>query len=116
MRPANAASRPMPATVGGSTSGSSMSVIATVRPRKRRVPRKYAAGVPTSRITASAIAFVVAVSTSASRTAGSSSWSSRRCSGTRAKIATIGRTRKPSATSVTQNVPMPNAAPRARLM
>ena len=35
-----AASSAMPATAGGSTSGSSTSVIASARPRKRRVARK----------------------------------------------------------------------------
>ena len=30
----------MPATAGGTTSGSSMAVIARLRPGKRRVPRK----------------------------------------------------------------------------
>src|SRR4051812_47795594 len=36
----NAASRPMPATAGGRTSGSSTSVIASVRPRNARVARR----------------------------------------------------------------------------
>ena len=52
----SAASSPMPATAGGSTSGSSMSVINSARPRKRRVARKYAAGVPTTTMIATAIA------------------------------------------------------------
>ena len=40
MRPENAASSPMPATVGGRTSGSSTSVMMTSRPRNRRVPSR----------------------------------------------------------------------------
>ena len=54
----SAASSAMPATAGGSTSGSSIRVISSARPRNVRVASRYAAGVPTSRITASAIALV----------------------------------------------------------
>ena len=54
----NAASRPMPATAGGSTSGSSTSVMASERPGKRRVASRYAVGVPKSRISACAIRLV----------------------------------------------------------
>ena len=51
----NAASSPMPATAGGSTSGSSTSVTTSARPRKRRVARNHAVGVPKPRIRALAI-------------------------------------------------------------
>ena len=40
----NVASRPMPATAGGRTSGSSTSVTARLRPGKRRVASRYAVG------------------------------------------------------------------------
>ena len=42
----------MPATAGGSTSGSSMSVTTRARPRNERVASRQAAGVPTIRMIA----------------------------------------------------------------
>ena len=47
-----AASSAIPATAGGSTSGSSTSVTTSDFPRKERVASMYAAGVPTTRISA----------------------------------------------------------------
>ena len=91
----------MPATAGGSTSGSSTSVIATSRPRKRRLASSHAAGVPTATMIASAIAVVFRLSHSASSDAllpqaleqvGPASVST--------KIATTGSVRKTSASAV----------------
>ena len=56
----------MPATAGGSTSGSSTSVTTSARPRKRRVAIRYAAGVPKARMSTFATTFVFSVTTSAS--------------------------------------------------
>ena len=66
-----AASRPIPATAGGSTSGSSTSVTTSARPGKRRRAMSHAVGVPKPRISALATRFVRSVTASASRTAGS---------------------------------------------
>ena len=64
----------MPATAGGSTSGSSISVSTTARPRNRRRATRYAAGVPTRKMIACATRLVFAVTTSASRTTPLPSW------------------------------------------
>ena len=58
----------MPATAGGSTSGSSTSVIASERPGKRRVAIRYAVGVPKTRISNCAIRLVLRLTTKASLT------------------------------------------------
>ena len=58
----------MPATAGGSTSGSSTSVTTSDRPRKRRVARTNAVGVPSPMIRRFATRFVRAVTRSASCT------------------------------------------------
>ena len=96
----NAASSPIPATAGGRTSGSSTSVTTTSRSRDSRVAIQYAAGVPNTRIRTIEIAFVLAVTTSASFAASVPSAETSSPGGTRAKIATTGRTRKASATLV----------------
>ena len=56
----------MPATAGGSTRGSSITVSTTAFPGKLRVASAYAAGVPTSAMTAVAIAVVSRLSRRAS--------------------------------------------------
>ena len=61
----------MPATAGGSTSGSSTRVIASERPRNAVEASRYATGVPMTTIRTLATAFVRAVTAIASRTAGS---------------------------------------------
>ena len=87
----NAASSPIPATAGGSTSGSSTSVTTASRRRDARVAIQYAAGVPKRRMRSIEIAFVLRrddervlgrrrVPSAATRSPG----------GTRAKIATTG--------------------------
>ena len=48
----------MPATAGGSTSGSSTSVTTSERPRKRRRAMSHAVGVPKPRISALAMRLV----------------------------------------------------------
>ena len=58
MRP-KAANSAMPATAGGSTSGSSRNVVSTVRPRKCLVPSRCATGVPTTTMNASAMRLVL---------------------------------------------------------
>ena len=91
-----AASSPMPATAGGSTSGSSTSVTTSARPGNRRRAMNHAVGVPKPRISALAMRFVRTVTASASRTAG---WPSRlgtSRSGTWVKSATIGMARNAS--------------------
>ena len=64
------ASSPIPATAGGSTSGSSINVTTSARPRKRRLATRYASGVPNSKISACAIADVLKLTISASVTTG----------------------------------------------
>ena len=88
----------MPATAGGSTSGSSISVTTRSRRRDRRVAAQYAVGVPSTRIRASAMRFVSNVTTSASFATSLRSAETSSPGGTRRKIATIGSSRKPSAT------------------
>ena len=84
----------MPATAGGSTSGSSTAVTRSARPRKVRVASKYAAGVPKRRISAFATRLVFRLTTSASTAARlvmpSSSWRS----GIWRKIASTGSSEK----------------------
>ena len=95
----NAASSPIPATAGGRTSGSSTSVTASARPRKR--PAREQEGEPASRTARSAPArsrVVLMLTTNASRTTGFESWSTRCAGEVRAKIATIGSSRNASAT------------------
>src|SRR5581483_3757661 len=70
------------------------------RPGNRRVASRYAAGVPARSVSANAIPFVFAVTASASRTTRSSSRASSAPGETRRKIASIGSSRKPSATAV----------------
>ncbi len=89
----NADSIAMPATAGGRTSGSSTTVTSSARPRKRLVARKYAAGVPNSRIAALATSVVRAVTFSASRTTGSSSRPGILRSGISVNSATTGSAR-----------------------
>src|SRR5436190_18938469 len=105
-----AASSPMPATAGGSTSGSSQSVITSGRPGNRRVASRYAAGVATSSVIPKAIPFVTAVTTSASRTTPSSSLRTRSPGETRRKIARTGNSKKPSARTVATALKTVNAA------
>ena len=106
-----AAISPIPATAGGRTSGSSTSTTSSERPRKRRVARRYAVGVPSRSTSACAIALVFRLTTSASVTTGRESWATRSVGETRAKIATIGNSKKPSATAAAANTP---ALPSAR--
>ena len=60
----------MPATAGGSTSGSSTAVTRRARARKEREAITYAAGVPKRRISTFATRVVFTVTTSASTAAG----------------------------------------------
>ena len=87
----------MPATAGGSTNGSSIAVLTRERPRNLRVAIRYAAGVPTSRINASAIPDVIRLSRSASVAWWSPSRSISSPGPTCRKMAAIGRVRKTSA-------------------
>jgi hypothetical protein len=80
------------------------------RPGKRLVAIRYAAGVPTTSVSAKAIPVVFAVTPSASRTTRSSNRPSRSPGETRRKIAAIGRSRKPSATAAARA----NATVKAR--
>ena len=70
------------------------------RRRLDRVAIQYAVGVPNARIRNIETAFVFAVTTSASLAASVPSAETSSPGGTRAKIATTGRTRKTSATLV----------------
>ena len=65
----------MPATAGGSTSGSSTSVTTQRAPGKRRVARRYAAGVPNRRISACAISARLELTIERVATTGFESWS-----------------------------------------
>src|SRR5437870_5941174 len=86
----NVANRPSPATAGGRTSGSSTRLTTSDRPRKLRVARTNARGVPRARMNACAISVVLAVTTSASRTAGSPRRLTSSAGGTRRKMASTG--------------------------
>jgi len=95
----NAASSPIPATAGGSTSGSSTRVIASECPRNLRLARRNAAGVPKRRISVCAIRLVFRLTTNASCTTGFPSCSTSSAGDVCAKIATIGRSRNVIATT-----------------
>src|SRR3954447_2667953 len=96
----NAAKRPVPATAGGRTSGSSTSVTSTERPRKRRVASTYAVGVPNTRMSACARRVVLRLTTSASVTTGFPTWATSRAGDTRANTATTGSARNASPANV----------------
>ena len=89
----------MPATAGGSTSGSSSSVITTERPGNRRVARRYAAGVPTTSRITSASPFTSAEMRSASCTTFVPSWSQISRGGMRPKIDATGTNRNANTSS-----------------
>ena len=93
----SAASRAIPATAGGSTSGSSTSVITAARPRKRRVASSHAAGVPTSTISASAAVEQSRLRRSASRDPSSPRLFHSSAGEVSRKIAAIGSVRNATA-------------------
>ena len=95
----SAASSAIPATAGGSTIGSSTSVITTNRPRNERVARRYAAGVPTTTITRIAIAVVSKLSRSASVAAGSPSFEISSPGEVCVKMAITGSTKNANVTA-----------------
>src|SRR4030088_439061 len=102
-----AASRPRPATAGGRTSGSSPSVMSADRPRKRLVARRYAVGVPSTRMSACARSVVFRLTTSASVTTELPSCATRRAGETRANTAMTGSARKARLTKLAANTAIP---------
>ncbi len=107
----SAASSAIPATAGGSTRGSSTSVITTERPGKDRVASRYAAGVPTATMMAIAIAVVSRLSRSASVAVGSLRLLISCPGAVWVKIATTGNTRNASVTA--ERSPEQQREPRA---
>ena len=80
----------MPATAGGSTSGSSSNVVMITPQRDVVRDSTYATGVPTTRMAASAVRLVRRLTTSASTAAGECICVTRVWGETRRKIATTG--------------------------
>jgi hypothetical protein len=100
----------MPATAGGSTSGSSQSVRIAARPGNRRVAITHAAGVPKSNTNMLAAALVLIVTQIASRTSGRPSSDGRSLSGAWTNSATSGTARN------TTTMPRANADPARRII
>ena len=98
----------MPATAGGSTSGSSTNVTSNALPRKRRVARRYAVGVPNTTMSNMATTLVSAVTRSASSVTSLVIPSTSSLNESSAKIATMGIRRNASDTDAAATRVAPN--------